>query len=297
MTDRITLTGISVVACHGVLASEKVEPQPFIADIVMECDLSRAGASDDLDRTVSYADVAQEARRILVGPSVDLIETLAEHIATAVLVRPAIEAVEVTIHKPQAPAGVPFHDAELGGPSVTIRREQDRAVVIAVGANLGDRVATLKSAVRALRETDGVRVLGVSPLFETDPVGGVEQPDYLNAVVTARSRLAPWTLLARLHQIESWHSRTREIRWGARTLDLDLIQVGDPGAGTDLTSSTDDLTLPHPRAHERSFVLAPWSAADPVAQLRVGSEARSVADLLTTLGSDGLRPGPSWSRG
>ncbi|AKU18082.1 2-amino-4-hydroxy-6-hydroxymethyldihydropteridine diphosphokinase [Luteipulveratus mongoliensis] len=294
MTDRITLTGLTVTACHGVLDSEKVEPQPFIADIVLETDLRRAGASDDLNHTVSYAEIAQEAEQILSGPSVDLIETLAERIAAAALTRPTIEAVEVTIHKPQAPAGVPFHDAELGGPSVTVRREQDRQVVIACGANLGDRGATLRAAVRALDATAGLTVVRISPLFETDPVGGPEQPDYLNAVVLARSRLAPHTLLARLHEIESWHGRVREIRWGARTLDLDLIQVGDPWAGTDLTSDTDELTLPHPRAGERAFVLVPWLEVDPAATLRVGRDAESVTELAGMADESGLRPGPAW---
>lgn len=294
MSDRITLTGIEVTACHGVLASEKVEPQRFIADIVMECDLSRAGRSDDLTHTISYAEIAQEMQRILAGPSVELIESLAEHIARAVLVRPMVEAVEVTIHKPQAPAGVPFHDAALGGPAVTVRREQDRPVVIALGANLGDRLATLRSALDALRDTEGLRVMRVSSLFETDPVGGPEQPSYLNGVVLARTRLAPRTLLQQLHRIESWHGRTREVRWGARTLDLDLIQIGDPAAGGDLTGDDPELTLPHPRARERAFVLAPWAEVDPAARLRVGSDAPLVHELLSRADSSGLRAGPMW---
>lgn len=295
MTDRISLDGIEVTACHGVLADEKVNPQRFIVDIVLECDLRRAGLSDDLSHTVSYADIAQEAEAILSGPAVDLIETLAHRIAETALTRPAIEAVEVTIHKPQAPAGVPFLDPRLGGPSVHVRREQDRAVVIACGANLGDREATLTAAVRALDRTEGVQVVAVSPLVETDPVGGPEQPDYLNAVVIARSRLSPLHLLDELHRIESWHHRIREVRWGARTLDLDLIQVGDPDAGSDLTADTDELALPHPRAHERGFVLVPWLRADPSAALRCGDTVRPVAELLEEVDTSGVRAGPRWS--
>ncbi|KNX36158.1 2-amino-4-hydroxy-6-hydroxymethyldihydropteridine diphosphokinase [Luteipulveratus halotolerans] len=294
MTDRIALQGISVTACHGVLDSEKVEPQPFRADIVLETDLRRAGESDDLDHTISYAEIAQEAERVLSGPSVDLIETLAERIAAIALARPTVEAVEVAIHKPQAPAGVPFRDPVLDGPSVTVRREQDRPVVIAAGANLGDRAATLRAAVQALVATEGLELVRVSPLVETDPVGGPDQPDYANAVIIARSRLAPATLLRRLHQIESWHGRTREIRWGARTLDLDLIQVGDPADGHDLTSDDEALTLPHPRAHERAFVLVPWLAADAEARLRTPEGVQRVADLLADLDVSGVRPGPDW---
>ena len=195
----------------------------------------------------------------------------------------------VTIHKPQAPAGVPFHDPQLGGPSVTVRREHDRAVVIAVGANLGDREATLDAAVRALDAIDGLTVVAVAPLVETDPVGGPEQPDYLNTVVLARSRLAPSSILDHLHRIERWHHRVREVRWGARTLDLDLIQVGDPGDDSDLTSGTDELTLPHPRAHERGFVLVPWASVDPGALLRTPDGVRTVAELLETVDTSGVR--------
>lgn len=294
MSDTIRLRGIAVTSCHGVLPEEKVEPQPFIADLVLEHDLARAGVTDDLTRTVSYADIAQETEAILQGPPVDLIETLAHRIAESALSHTGIEAAEVTIHKPQAPAGVTFTDPATAGPSVRIRREQDRPVVIACGANLGDREQTLTQAVRALDATDGIHVVTVSSLVETDPVGGPEQPDYLNAVVLARTRLAPWHLLAELHRIEAWHHRTREVRWGARTLDLDLIQLGDPTQDTDVRSDDEDLTLPHPRAAERGFVLVPWLGADPVAALRCGDDVVPVTDLVDQVDVTGVRVGPRW---
>lgn len=289
MSDTITITGLEVTTCHGVLASEKVEPQRFLADIAFGIDVRRAGESDDLTRSVSYADVAQAAEAVLRGEPVDLIETLAERIAASTLSFPGVESATVTIRKPQAPAGVPFHDARLGGPAVTVHREHDRPVVIAAGANLGDRQATLEAAIRALDETDGLTVVAVAPLVETDPVGGPDQPDYLNTVILGRSRLAPQTLLDRLHQIERWHHRTREVRWGARTLDLDLIQVGDPSDGSDLTSDTDELTLPHPRACERGFVLVPWANLDPGARLRTADGVRAVSDLAAEVDITGVR--------
>lgn len=293
MTDRIGLRGLRVVACHGVLEHEKTLPQPFLADVVLEVDLRAAGGSDRLERTVSYADVAQDVHAVLAGPPVDLVETLAERIAAAVLQRPAVEAVEVTIRKPHAPAGVDFAGGEEGGPWVQVRREADRPVVIALGANLGRREQTLAAAVRALRETDGLSVVAVSDLVETDPVGGPEQPDYLNAVVVGRTRLAPWTLLARLHEIESWHRREREVRWGARTLDLDLIQVGTPGVD-EVVCDDEALRLPHPRAAQRAFVLRPWVQADPAARLRVGEQVRDAAQVLSQIDATGVRPGPVW---
>ena len=298
MTDRIGLTGIVARACHGVLEHEKHAPQRFVADIVLECDLRRAGTADELGSTVSYADIAQGAYAVLTGESVDLIETLAERIAAVALAPVAVEAVEVTIRKPQAPAGVPFLDEVAGGPFVTVRRVRDREVVIALGANMGDRAGTMAAAVRALTAVDGLEVVACSPLLETGAVGGPDQPDYLNAVVVARSRLAPWTLLDELHRIERNHGRVREVRWGARTLDLDLIQVGDCADDSDLEIDTTELTLPHPRAHERAFVLVPWSRVDGTAQLRTAAGSEDVRDLIAALPTgalDGVRPGPGWN--
>lgn len=292
--DRISLTGLRVVACHGVLEHEKTEPQPFVADVLLEIDLRAAGDSDDLARTVSYADVAQETEAILAGPAVDLVETLAERVAAAALRHDPVEAVEVTIHKPEAPAGVTFEPG--GGPAVTVRREQDREVVIALGANLGRREHTLLAALGALQALPGLDVVAVSEPFSTAPVGGPEQPDFLNAVAVGRTRLAPWTLLRELHRIEARHGRVRETRWGARTLDLDLIQVGVPGQASEVRSDRADLTLPHPRAHERAFVLAPWAQADPDALLRVDGQVLPVAQVLDGLGEQDVRPGPGWPR-
>ncbi|NHN55364.1 2-amino-4-hydroxy-6-hydroxymethyldihydropteridine diphosphokinase [Calidifontibacter sp. DB0510] len=289
MSDHIGITGLEVTTCHGVLPEEKTSPQRFLADIDLELDLQPAGATDDLQRSVSYAEIAQAAEAILRGAPVDLIENLAERIATMCLQRREVEAATVTIRKPQAPAGVPFHDAALGGPSVTVHRAQDRPVVIAAGANLGDRQATIEAAVRLLGQVDGLTIIGVAPFVETDPVGGPEQPDYLNTVLVGRTRLAPWTLLRHLHRIESYFRREREIRWGARTLDLDLIQLGDPAEGTEWTVDG-DLQLPHPRATERAFVLQPWSRVDPGAHASdVDGQVRPVVGILEQLGTDGVR--------
>lgn len=282
---RITLTGVTAYGYHGVLASEKADGQEFSVDLVLEVDLSRAAATDDLTHTVNYAEVAAEAVGVLQGPGRDLIETVAGQIADAVLTRPLVEAVEVTVHKPHAPVGVPFADV-----TVSLRRERDVPVVIALGANLGsDPADTLQRAAERLRAVEGLRGLRLSPLFDTDPVGGPEQPRYTNAVALARTSLAPWRLLAALHDVEAEFGRTREVRWGARTLDLDLIQVGDPGTATEVLSDDPDLMLPHPRARERAFVLVPWHAVAPDAVLRVGERVVPVAELLPAVADQGVR--------
>jgi len=299
VTDRIVLKGIAARGLHGVLDVEKVDGQDFVVDVELEVDLRRAGRSDLLAHTVNYAEVAADIVELITGPSLDLIESLADQIATAALRRPLVQAVEVTVHKPQAPVGVPFGDVQ-----VVVERWRDEPVVIALGANLGSVQATLEAAVRQLAHVGGLRVIAVSDLFETDPMGGPEQPVYLNAVVLARTRLAAYALLTELQGIEADHGRVRETRWGARTLDLDLIQYGDPELDSDLVSSDPELMLPHPRAHERAFVLAPWSALDAQAVLRVDGALVPVSELLARAEDTdahaaaqpaGVRPGPEWS--
>src|SRR4051794_28996857 len=167
-------------------------------------------------------------------------------------------------------------------------------VVLALGANLGDPLSTLAAAVDQLSRTPGLRVVAVSPVASTQPVGGPDQPAYLNAVVVARTTRSPGSVLELAHDVEQAAGRERSVRWGPRTLDIDLIQYGDPPH----TVLSDDpvLTLPHPRAHERAFVLWPWAQAEPAAvlvtadgtQLEVAAAAEAAADPA------GLTPGPAW---
>jgi dihydroneopterin aldolase/2-amino-4-hydroxy-6-hydroxymethyldihydropteridine diphosphokinase len=285
MTDQIVLKGISARGFHGVLDFEKRDGQTFVVDVTMHVDLAPAGASDDLADTVNYAEVAGDVVALIEGEPLDLIEALASRIADRVLARPLVEAVEVVVHKPEAPVGHPFTDVQ-----VVVARERQTPVVIALGSNIGDSVETLHDATVALYGL--IDIVEVSPLVETDPVGGPDQPAYLNAVVTGTTHLAPASLLAGLHDIERAHGRTREVRWGPRTLDLDLIQYGDPVFDTDVVMDAPTLTLPHPRAHERAFVLVPWLRAEPEAVLRVGGTVRRVADLVAGLDTSGVRPGP-----
>ncbi|MFC4631243.1 2-amino-4-hydroxy-6-hydroxymethyldihydropteridine diphosphokinase [Promicromonospora alba] len=149
-------------------------------------------------------------------------------------------------------------------------------VVIAIGANLGDPQATMRSAVAELDRMSGLQITDVSPLARTAAVGGPEeQPDYLNAVLLARTTLSARGLLQLCQEVENVHGRTREERWGPRTLDVDVITYGN------LTDAAEDLEVPHPRAHERAFVLEPWSQIAPDAVLP-GLGGGPVAQLAAT---------------
>ncbi|MGC5000649.1 MULTISPECIES: 2-amino-4-hydroxy-6-hydroxymethyldihydropteridine diphosphokinase [unclassified Streptomyces] len=155
--------------------------------------------------------------------------------------------------------------------------------VLSLGSNLGNRLETLQGAVDALEDTPGVRVKAVSPVYETEP-WGVEpgsQPSYLNAVVVLKTTLPPSSLLERAQAVEEAFHRVRDEQWGPRTLDVDIVSYAD------VTSEDPGLTLPHPRAHQRAFVLAPWHDVDPSAELP-GQGA--VAGLLSAVTREGVEP-------
>lgn len=165
-------------------------------------------------------------------------------------------------------------------------------VVLSIGSNLGDRLDNLQEAIDALFDAPGLTFVALSPVYETAPFAGgdgemPEQGDFLNAVVVADTRLVPDTLLERVLNIENSMQRVREARWGPRTLDIDIVMFGD------VVSNDPDLTLPHPRAHERAFVLVPWADVEPdvllpgygrvadlaVSALREGADVRRRDDL------------------
>lgn len=282
--DQIELTGVRAFGRHGVLAEERSRGQEFVVDVVLHLDTTRAAAGDELARTVDYGELAVAVADAVRRDPVDLIETLAARIAGVCLAAGPVRAADVTVHKPSAPISESFGDV-----AVAIRRVRvdpldappgvPVPVVLALGSNLpspaGDRAATLRAAVAELRLEAGLTVTAVSPWVETAPVGGPPQPDYLNCVVLADTSLAPRDLLLAAHAIENRFERRREVRWGPRTLDIDVIAYGD------LLSDDAQLLLPHPRAAERAFVLAPWLMADPKAELPGRSGPRSVEALLS----------------
>lgn len=366
--DRIRLTGIAATGYHGVLAQERRDGQQFVADVVLHLDTRGAAEVDRLDLTVDYGALADDVAAVLAGPPADLIETVAERIAAVVLERDPVLAVDVVLHKPQAPLTVPFTDVSVEisrdrahRPSVSRRVQRHAAepsvpavepvpgpvltpphptpaltpppttpaltpadlvapaappvaplvaplvaptaamalssgrdrmdvapdgpveAVIALGSNLGASQEILRDAVTALRGTPGVELRLVAPMARTAPVGGPDQQDYLNTVVVVDTTLSPRELLHVCQGLEQAFGRVREERWGPRTLDVDLVTHGSTVA------VTDDLELPHPRAHERAFVLIPWAHVNPAAVLP-GLGGGPVAVLAETAPDrDGIR--------
>ena len=144
--------------------------------------------------------------------------------------------------------------------------------VIALGSNLGNRELNIDSAISELAKI--IEITHLSTNHETNPVGGPEQPKYLNAVAIAESHLDPRELLIAMLEIENKLGRKRDIHWGPRTIDLDLIIFGNEVIDSDV------LVLPHPRAHERKFVLEPWLEIDPAAEIPGLGQVESILQRI-----------------
>ena len=260
--DHVYINGLRVMVLIGVLPHEREAPQPIQIDVDVEVDLSEAGQSDDLDHTVNYGAMCDAIAELARGSSDLLLERLAQRVAECALSFPRVEAAHVTITKLHPPI-----DEELVSTAVRIsRRHSDHVsdrtaealhdVVVALGSNLGDRVAHLRFAVSQLAELGAITA--ESPVYETDPIGGPDgQGAYLNMVVLLRTHLDPYAVLRHLNHIEARAMRERVVHWGPRTLDLDVIFYDN------ITLDDDRLTIPHPRWAERRFVLAPLHDVAP----------------------------------
>jgi 2-amino-4-hydroxy-6-hydroxymethyldihydropteridine diphosphokinase len=183
--------------------------------------------------------------------------------------------------RPEGPQLDPAGDRPATGAAGPVRPVR---VVLALGSNLGDRLANLQGAVDTLLGPPGLDYLAVSPVYETAPVGGPSQPNFLNAVLLASTMLPARAILARGQAAEAALHRVRTVTWGPRTLDVDVI------AYDDVVSDDPVLTLPHPRAHERAFVLVPWHDVDPAAV--IPGRGR-IADLLAAAAPAPAAPAPA----
>ncbi len=271
-TTTIGLHGLRVRGFHGVLPEERRDGQDFLVDATLEV---VTPAADDLALTADYGALAGELTAAVASDPVDLIETLASRLLAICLALRPVRAATVRVHKPSAPIPLPFDDVTV---TVSGRRAPGRAV-LSLGSNLGDRLAHLQAAVTLLASRYAV---AVSPVYETDPVGGPEQEPYLNAVVvlTAPDAVDAADLFRFTSAIERSRLRERTVRWGPRTLDVDLVDVDGNVA------RTAELTLPHERAAERAFVLVPWLDVDADAVL---PGAGPVVGLLAGLDTTGVR--------
>ena len=268
--DKIHIKNLEVFAKHGVFPEENVLGQKFVISAVLYTSTREAGKTDDLTKSIHYGEVSQFVTEFMEQNTFKLLETVAERLAEEQLLRTEhLEKVSLEIKKPWAPVGLPLETV-----SVEIERGWHTAY-IALGSNLGDKEANLRLGVEGLRSTRGCRVEAVSDFLVTAPYGGVEQDDFLNGAMKIRTLLTPHELLERLHEIEQEAKRERVVRWGPRTLDLDILLYDD------LILDEEELHIPHIEMYKRDFVLKPLCQIAPYARHPVYN--RTAAELLADL--------------
>lgn len=244
--DVIKIKNLKVFAHHGVFAEETRDGQDFFVNAELYLDCRMAGKSDRLADSVDYGMVCHFMTEFLQQNTYKLIEGAAEQLAEALLLSiSGLFQVKIELCKPHAPIGLPFENV-----SVAIERGWHTAYV-AVGSNMGDKGKYIREGLSGLEEYPQIVIEKASDLITTEPYGGVEQEDFLNGAVRIRTLLTPQELLSVLHEMEQRADRKREIRWGPRTLDLDIIFYDR------MICEDDNLIIPHVDMAKRIFVLEP----------------------------------------
>ncbi len=270
--DKIKIKNLEVFAKHGVFPEENVLGQKFVITAILHTDTRKAGMTDDLENSIHYGEVSLMIKQFMEQHTFRLLETAAEQLAFQMLTDiPRLKKVELEIKKPWAPVGV-----HLETVSVEIERRWHK-VYLALGSNMGDKEAYLRQAADALQQTKGCRVEKVSEFLVTEPYGYTQQDDFLNGCLELSTLLTPRELLENIHKIEAAADRKREIRWGPRTLDLDILLYDD------LILGEEDLHIPHIEMHKRDFVLKPLAqiapyVRHPVLMKTVGELAEALQD-------------------
>ena len=248
----ISIRGLEISACHGVLKSEKVNPQRFVFDVDLEVGFFDAVKSDNLDSTVNYAGICALIERITRENSYNLIEKLALECAFGILENfERVEKIRLTCAKPRAPIEQKFSSV-----GVTVNLERTEAY-LSLGSSVGDREGYLNKAIELLGATRGIEVKKVSEYIQTEPYGGVAKNKFLNCAVCVKTFLPPHSLLDEIHAIEEKCGRVRQKRWDDRTLDIDIIFYGDKVIRDEV------LTIPHPDYKNRDFVIKPLKSIAP----------------------------------
>lgn len=250
--DEIRIDNLEVYAYHGVFPEENEKGQPFFVNAVLYADTRAAGLMDELMLSTHYGEVCHTITEWMQGHTCKLIETVAENVAQEILLQyPLVKALDLEIRKPEAPIGLPFESV-----SVKIHRGWHEAY-LSIGSNMGNREKYIADALNALEQEKLIKVENVSELLITKPYGGVEQEDFVNGAIAIRTLLSPEELLEVLHRIEAVADRKREVHWGPRTLDLDIVFYDK------LIYESDDLIIPHVDMENRYFVLKPLSELIP----------------------------------
>lgn len=250
--DQIRIRELEVYAYHGVYPEENEKGQPFYVNATLYTDTRKAGQTDELEYSTNYGEVCYLINRIMKENTWKLIETVAENVAEEILLTyPLVQKVQLEIRKPEAPVGLPF-----GSVSVAVERGWHK-VYVAFGSNMGDKKQHIQNAIKGMKTHPHIMVQNISDFIATEPYGGVEQDEFLNGVMEIETLLTPTELLEFLHELEAAEGRERTLRWGPRTLDLDILLYDN------LVYEDEQLIIPHVDMQNRDFVLIPMAQIAP----------------------------------
>ena len=250
--DKIIIENLEIIAEHGVFKEEKFLGQKFIVSLEMKTDTREAGKTGNLNASTHYGFVSDDVEKLLTSQSFDLIETCAEKTAEMILTKyPLISEVKVVIKKPWAPIRKYFDFV-----AVEITRKWHTAY-LSLGTNMGDKKKNLLEAAEKIGNLENTKITAQSTIIETEPFGYTEQDMFLNSCLEIKTLFTPRELLKELLGIELQMGRVREIKWGPRIIDIDILFFDDEIIGEA------DLAVPHPWICERMFVLEPLSEIAP----------------------------------
>lgn len=241
--DYLHIKNLEIFAHHGVFPAEKELGQKFVISLELGYDMTRAATELDLEASVHYGILSQQLTDWFQETSEDLIETVAYKLVDRIFSHyPIVQDISLTLKKPWAPVHLPLETC-----AISLHRKKE-TVFIGLGSNMGNKVGNLKTAIEHL-EKAGLTITKQSIILQTEPWGGVEQEDFANQVLQVETWWTAEKLLETLLTIELEMGRVREVHWGPRIIDLDLLLFGQE------THYSDNLILPHPYLAERAFVL------------------------------------------
>lgn len=252
--DKIYLKDIEIFANHGLFKEEKILGQKFILSLELSLDIKECAITQDLTKSVHYGELCNKVIDLFQSESIDLIETVVDKIAKFVLDNySVVNEVKVLLKKPWAPIG-----RHLDYAAVETTRARHKAYVT-IGSNMGDKEENFRKAINKINELDGTQISKTSSFIITEPWGNENQDEFLNGALEVKTYLTPRELMKELLRIESELGRVREIKWGPRIIDLDIILFDD------IVSNDEFVIIPHPFMHLRDFVLKPLNEIAPYA--------------------------------
>jgi dihydroneopterin aldolase/2-amino-4-hydroxy-6-hydroxymethyldihydropteridine diphosphokinase len=250
--DEICIKDLEVYCHHGVLKEENVLGQKFLVSATLYTDITKAAATDNIEYSINYAEVAHFIEKYMKEHTFRLIESVVERLARKLLVAfPLIQRISLEVKKPWAPILLPLDTV-----SVKVSRGWHK-VYLSIGSNMGNTEDNLNQAIKRLSMDDFIRVEQVSSFITTKPYGDVPQDDFLNGAIECLTLYEPKELLAKLHEVEAEGKRERTIHWGPRTIDVDIVFYDD------IVMNDADLIIPHRDMQNRMFVLEPLCEIAP----------------------------------